>query len=89
MIERRQTVYNRGDTPLMIFTEPEGQDYWLHPGESLEIHATITDLNANFEIALHEEGMSVYPPHEMGYISVWCDNEELHVGHQRPAGWCE
>ena len=86
-MERRQTVDNRGDKLLMIFTEPEAQDYWLKPGDQFEIRASITDPNANFEIALHEEGISVYPPHEMGYISVWCGDEELHCGHQRPVGW--
>ena len=86
-MERRQTVDNRGDKLLMIFTEPEAQDYWLKPGDQFEIRAPITDPNASFEIALHEEGISVYPPHEMGYISVWCGDEELHCGHQRPVGW--
>ena len=89
MMERRQTVDNRGDKLLMIFTEPEAQDFWLTPGDECEIRALITDPKVNFEIAFHEEGISAYPPHKMGYITVWCGNEELHCGHQRPAGWGE
>ena len=75
MMERRQTVDNRGDKLLMIFTEPEAQDFWLTPGDEFEIRALITDPKVNFEIAFHEEGISAYPPHKMGYITVWCGNE--------------
>lgn len=88
-MERRQTVDNRGDRLLMIFTEPEGQDYWLKPGDKFEVRAPITSADAMFEIALHDDGVIVYPSHDMGYVSVWCNDIELDVGHQRPAGWGE
>jgi hypothetical protein len=88
-MERRQTVDNQGDKLLMVFVEPEALDYWLKPGDAFELRAPITDPKANFEIALHEEGISVCPPHEMGYITVWCGDEELDFGHQRPTGWSE
>ena len=68
-MERRQKIDNRSDKLLMVFTEPEAQDFWLKPGDEFEIRAPITDSDAMFEIALHEDGITVYPPHEMGYVS--------------------
>lgn len=88
-MERRQIIDNRSDKLLMVFTEPEAQDFWLQPGEEVELRAAITDPNAMFEIALHEDGISVYPSHEMGYVSVWQGDNELSCGHQRPDGWGE
>jgi len=86
-MERRQLVVNHGDKLLMVFTEPEAQDFWLKPGDEFEIRAPITNPDAMFEIALYEEGISFYPSHDMGYVSVWCNDEELGCGHQRPEGW--
>jgi hypothetical protein len=86
-MERRQKIDNRGDKLFMVFTEPEAQDFWLRPGDEFEIRAEITDPNAMFELAAVEDGIAVYPPHEMGYVSVWCNGEELGCGHQRPDGW--
>ncbi|MCP4783308.1 MAG: hypothetical protein GY878_07135 [Fuerstiella sp.] len=88
-MERRQKIDNRGDQLLIVFTEPEAQDYWLKPGDEFEIRAPITDANAQFEISIHEEGITIWPPHEMGYISVWHNDVELGCGHQRPSGWGE
>lgn len=86
-MERRQVIDNRSDRRMMVFTEPEAQDYWLDPGEQLEIRAPIEHVDAVFEISLHKDGVVVWPPDAMGYISVWQDGCELSCGHQRPSGW--
>lgn len=86
-MERRQTIDNRGDRLMMVFTEPEAQDYWLNPGEKLEIRASISHPDAQFEISLHEDGITIWPVHEMGYIPTWQNNVLLECGHQRPNNW--
>jgi len=73
----------------MVFTEPEAQDFWLKPGDEVEVRASISDANAMFEIALHKDGITVYPSDKMGYVSVWHRDEELGCGFQRPEGWGE
>jgi len=55
---------------MMVFTEPEAQDYWLRPGQQLEIRAFISDVDTVFEISLDEDGIVVWPPHEMGYFGL-------------------
>jgi hypothetical protein len=86
-MERRQTIDNRSDRRMMVFTEPEAQDYWLSPGEQLEIRAPVSRADVVFELSLHEDGIIVWPPHKMGYISAWQSDTELECGHQRPEGW--
>ena len=88
-MERRQKIDNRSDKLLMVFTEPEAQDFWLKPDDEFEIRAPITDLDAMFEIALYEDGITVYPSDAMGYVSVWHHGKELSCGFQRPEGWGE
>lgn len=72
---------------MMVFTEPEAQDYWLNPGEEVEIRASVTSADASFEISLHHDGIIIWPPLGMGYISVWQNNAILECGYQRPKGW--
>jgi hypothetical protein len=86
-MERRQKIDNRGSKLLMVFTEPEAQDYWLEPGEEVEVRATIIDDHEMFELSLSEEGIVVWPSNGMGYISVWHVEQELCCGHKRPDGW--
>jgi hypothetical protein len=36
---------------MLVFTEPEAQDYWLRPGESLEVRAEVElaeDVSAHY-----------------------------------------
>ena len=87
-MEQRQVIENRAERLMMVFTEPEAQDYWLRPGEKLEVRAEISISESVFEICLHEDGVVVFPTSDMGYISAWKDGLELECGHQRPDGWC-
>lgn len=86
-MERRQVIDNRSKRVMMVFTEPEAQDYWLSPGQQLEIRAPLSHVDAVFEISLAEDGIVVWPAHEMGYISAWQNDTLLECGHQRPEGW--
>ena len=87
LVERLQTLRNKTDRLLLVFTEPEAQDFWLQPGESVEVRASVESLGGNFELDSTREGITVWPSAGMGYISVWADNTQLEVGHQRPTGW--
>jgi hypothetical protein len=85
-MEKRRLVTNDRKSMLLIFTEPEAQDFWLRPGESLELSAEVDSPSDDFEFQEVENGYQVYPSDGMGYISAWIGGRELAVGHQRPNG---
>lgn len=84
---RSQTFENQSERLMMVFIEPEAQDYWLRPTEQLEIRAESTSSDSAFEIWLHEDGVVIFPSSDTGYISVWQEELELTCGHQRPNSW--
>ena len=86
-MEKIKVITNSGTEPMLICTEPEGQDYWLGPGEMLELRADVASGVEDFEITSHSEGISAWPSNGMGYISAWSNGKELECGHQRPIGW--
>jgi hypothetical protein len=92
-MERRQRIRNGSNKPLLIYVEPEAWDFWIRPGEECELRAEVTAAHANFELVTFEDGelicVSVYPPLEMGDISLWGNGVKLELAHQRPDGWPE
>ena len=85
---RRRIITN--DTPrlMLVLTEILGEDYWLQPGESLEVRAGVESLSADFELQETSKGITVWPGSDMdGIITVWQDDELLACGHQLPEGW--
>ena len=86
-VEKIKVITNTGTHLMLVCTEPEGQDYWLRPGESLELRADIASGDEDFEISTHDQGLTAYPTTDMGYISAWSDGKELPCGHQRPIGF--
>ena len=80
-------VTNDTDRLMLVFTEPEAQDYWLQPGETVELRAEVDADTADFEIEETDEGITVFPSSGMGYIATFSDNAELICGHQRPDDW--
>lgn len=86
-MEKQLVVTNATQRLMLVFTEPEAQDYWLRPGESLEVRAEIESLNDDFELEDTRDGVTVWPSDGMGYISTWVGDIELECGYQRPAGW--
>ena len=83
-MEKRKIVTNAGANMMLVFTEPEAQDYWLRPGETLEIRVDVASVADDFELAANDDGITVWPSSGMGYISVWSGNRLLQCGHQRP-----
>lgn len=86
-MEKRQIVSNTGDQLMLVFTELEAQDYWLRPGESVEVRAEVASPTDDFELEYTRDGVTVWPSNGMGYISTWAGGVELSCGHQRPPGW--
>jgi len=44
---------------MPLHTEPEGQDFWLQPGETVEIRAEVDSGSADFEIDEGPDGVTV------------------------------
>lgn len=84
----RRTVFtNTDNVPLAIFIELEGWDYWMLPGESLEIRASVWADEAEFEYNISREGLQVYPANDMGDIAVFQNGTKVDGGHKRPPNW--
>jgi len=86
-VEKRRVITNTGDRLMLVFTELEAQDFWLRPGESVEVRAEVTSTDDDFELDDNPDGVTVWPSNGMGYISTWAGGVELSCGHQRPSGW--
>lgn len=84
---RHAVFTNNGNVPICVFVELEGWDYWLWPGETLEIRASVWSENAEFEYHISPDGLQVFPAHEMGDITVHQDGMQLDGGHKRPPDW--
>ena len=84
-MQKRHTITNDTASRLVVFTEPEGQDFWLLPDESLEVVADAALPDDEFRLVRLPDGYQVWPAHKMGYISAWVGDRQLPCGHQRPA----
>lgn len=82
--QKTRLLSNPGDGLLLVVTEPEGQDFWLRPGETIELRAEIGSDADDFELTEDDGEVTVWPSAGMGYISVWCRGEMLNCGYQRP-----
>jgi hypothetical protein len=83
-MQKRHTITNDTNGRLVVFTEPEGMDYWLLPGESLDVMAEAAAPEDEFRLVRLPEGYQVWPAPKMGYISAWRGEEQLPCGYQRP-----
>ena len=78
-------ITNRAEVPRPIYVEPEGADYWMLPGQTLELRAEdMVDPNGQFEIWDNGDCLQVWPSTGMGLISVFAEGRALECGHQRP-----
>jgi nucleoside-diphosphate-sugar epimerase len=86
-LERRRTITNSSDELMLLMIEPCAWDYWLMPGETLELRAPVHSLNADFQITHDHRKIEVWPSEGMIDISVYKDNLLLALGYQRPHNW--
>lgn len=83
-MEKRKAITNSGSGLMPLYTEPEGQDFWLRPGETVEIRAEVASASADFDVDARPDGVTVWPSNDMGYISTWSAGKLLECGYQRP-----
>jgi hypothetical protein len=83
---RRKTrrMTNTGSELMLLVTEPEGEDFWLRPGETVELHADVASDTDDFAVTETEQEVSIWPSAGMGHITVWGRGRQLPCGHQRP-----
>ena len=79
-------VTNASDRLMLVFTEPEGQDFRQRPGESVELRAGSVTRAADVELTDNGEGVTVWTSAGLGYVSVWAGGIALPRGHRRPTG---
>ena len=84
---RSIVIENGSQKRQLVWVEPEAQDYWLQPGETVELRADVETADANFEFRITDNGFTVFPSEGMSYISAHSGGVELQCGYQRPAGW--
>ncbi len=83
-MEKRKQIQNSCSGVKPLYTEPEGQDFWLAPGEVVEIRAEVTSTSADFVFDAKPDAITVWPSEDMGHISVWSAGVLLECGYQRP-----
>jgi len=88
MIEKRRTITNDTDRLMLVWTEPLAEDYWLRPGESLEVVANARAAHDEFEIENNDDGLTVFASMGMTpFFDVFQNGVKLECGHQRREGW--
>jgi hypothetical protein len=81
----RLTIENKKENPILVFIEPEAMDYWLQSKETCELVAEKKGEEAHFEIQYTNEGITVFPSRDCGFISVFQKGIQLECGYQRPS----
>src|SRR5262249_42886423 len=64
----------------------EARDYWLRPGEALELRAEVPTDEDHFHLKEIPEGLLVGYIGDMEYITAWQGQHEMEWGYQRPEG---
>lgn len=85
----RLKLTNLSDHLILILTEPDGQDYWIRPGESVELMDNTKPMLADFVLEENEWGVTVNNPGSPASISVYSKDRLLAAGYQRPDGCLE
>lgn len=82
--QKIRQMTNTGSGLLLVVTEPEGDDFWLQPGETVELRARVETEFDDFELTEEDREITVWPSAGMRDISVWHHGQQLRCGHQRP-----
>lgn len=75
------TITNRSKQFRPLYIEPEGADFWMAPEQTVELQAAVTANDACFELWDGGEGVQVFPSQHMGFLSVFCNGQELECGY--------
>jgi hypothetical protein len=80
-------VDNGTDKLMLLLVEPWGLDYWLQPDEKFTVRTEQEPDENPFDVAAHDEGMSVVVNTAGHAVVLDAEGRELACGHQRPDGW--
>ncbi|MBX7245598.1 MAG: VOC family protein [Candidatus Sumerlaeaceae bacterium] len=83
-MKRTITITNNNKAIRPIYVEPLSDDFWMLPGQTFELRAEAKDESDQFEVVDEDGCLVVHPSLGMGFISVFCNDQELQCGHQRP-----
>ena len=72
---------------MLVFVEPEAQDFWLDSKEECELVSESSSATGQFEIWHTDEGVTVFPGRDVGSISVFQNGIQLECGHKRSQEW--
>lgn len=84
--ECRLKLTNTTDQLKLVVTEPSSQEYWLNPGETVELRAYVQSADTKFDVQDSDQGVVVFPSQGMGGIKVYSGDNLLPNGYQRPEG---
>ncbi|MEU4319645.1 hypothetical protein AB0F85_07215 [Nocardia fluminea] len=81
------------DKTLVVWLEPQGEDYWMNPGDELTFDFADADYsesvigkdNGHFLVSWLDEGFVVWPAARYGSTVLDRSGTELDCGHKRPA----
>ena len=79
-VEKRRVMTNTTDRLMLVFTEPEAQDYWLRPGESLEVRAEVELAEDDFELDDDNEEGEQGSPTDLSWANFVAARKELETG---------
>ena len=77
------TLANSSGNLLMLMIEPEGADYWLSPGEEVELRAGSKKKGGRFVVQYCDDHIAILP-WDVRSITVFQDGAKLKCGHKRP-----
>jgi protein involved in polysaccharide export with SLBB domain len=80
-------VGNRsGSKVFALYLEPWGDDYWLRPGDEVNITTVENqEPGGRFSIDLHDDGIQLWVETGTDAVVASASGELLACGHQRPA----
>ncbi|MFK0113849.1 hypothetical protein [Streptomyces sp. NPDC091217] len=84
-------VENSGTSPLCLFVEPYGEDYWLAPGEAFTVKPDGEGIDVWFSTYVSQDCIAVWLYEDGDPARVVLDHKvvdangiSLDCGHQRP-----
>jgi hypothetical protein len=82
-MERKLTVENRSEQPLVLMLEPWGEDYTMQPGETFGLFPVAPDDTFYFAVQYRTTDVAVFAEGGCRSVQVKLEGRLLDCGHQR------
>lgn len=83
-MERKLTVTNRSEQPVVLMLEPWGEDYWIQSGETFELFPAEPEEMFYFAVEYRASAIAVFAEGGCRSVRVEREGQLLECGHQRP-----